>query len=106
MRCFICLEPAEDPMTCPKCNNFGCKKCLESYFKNSSIKRCPLCKQDINLKELKENLIVKNIEAILNKNNNKADKVKELSDLILKKKQDLKGESKSISIILDRIFKY
>ena len=106
VRCFICLEPAEDPMTCPKCNNFGCKKCLESYFKNSSIKRCPLCKQDINLKELKENLIVKNIEAILNKNNNKADKVKELSDLILKKKQDLKGESKSISIILDRIFKY
>ena len=104
--CFICLGPAEDPMTCPKCNNFGCKKCLESYFKNSNIKPCPLCKQNINLNELKENLIIKNIETILNKNNNKSDKVKELSDLILTKKQDLEGECKSLNSILDRIFKY
>ena len=104
--CFICLGPAEDPLTCPKCNNFGCKKCLELYFKNSNIKPCPLCKQDINLKEMNENLIIKNIETILNKNNNKADKVKELSDLILKKKNGFEGESKNISSILDRIFKY
>lgn len=104
--CFICLGPAEEPLTCPKCNNFGCKKCLESYFKNSSVKPCPLCKQDINLNELKENIIIKNIEEILNKNNNKADKVKELSELILKKKNGLEAESNNISSILEKIFKY
>ena len=104
--CFICLGPAKEPLTCPKCNNFGCKKCLELYFKNSNIKPCPLCKQGINLKEMKENLIIKNVEEILNKNNNKADKVKELSDLILKKKNDLEGQFKNISIILERIFQY
>ena len=55
---------------------------------------------------MKENLIIKNIETILNKNNNKVDKVKELSDLILKKKNGLEGEYKNINYILDRIFQY
>ena len=26
-RCFICLCPALDPLKCPECNNFACKKC-------------------------------------------------------------------------------
>ena len=41
--CFICLSPATNPLSCPKCNNFACKACLKKYFNNSK-KSCPLCK--------------------------------------------------------------
>ena len=67
VNCFICLSPVNEPLTCPKCNNFACKKCLEKYFGEETQKRCPLCKRDIKLNELKENKIVEEIEAILNK---------------------------------------
>ena len=106
MNCFICLTPVQEPLTCPKCNNFGCKKCLEAYFGNSTIKSCPICKQNINLNELKQNIIIKEIEEILNKNDNKKKKFKKLSKLILKKKQSCEAQASNTKIILDKIFKY
>ena len=46
-QCCICLSPAANPLSCPRCNNFACKKCLDSYFGNEEFKQCPLCKQEI-----------------------------------------------------------
>ena len=106
MNCYICLTPAQEPLTCPKCNNFGCKKCFEEYFGNSTVKPCPLCKQDINLNELKQNIIIKEIEEILNKDDNKKNKYNELSKLILRKKQNFDAQASNINIILEKIFKF
>ena len=67
VNCFICLSPANEPLSCPKCNNFACKKCLEIYFGRNEEKKCPICKSIIQLSELKENKIIEEIENILNK---------------------------------------
>ena len=104
--CFICLSPAQDPLTCPKCNNFGCKKCLESYFGYSYRKPCPICKQFITLNELKQNIVIKEIEEIINKNTSKENKFKELSELILRKKQTFQDQTINSNNILERMFKY
>jgi hypothetical protein len=104
--CFICLSPAQDPLTCPKCNNFGCKKCLESYFGYSYRKPCPICKQFITLNELKQNIVIKEIEEIINKNTSKKDKFKELSELILRKKQTFQDQAINSNNILERMLKY
>jgi hypothetical protein len=53
-QCFICLNPSNNPLACPKCNNFACKKCFLKYFGDESEKVCPLCKQRINKSELKK----------------------------------------------------
>ena len=105
VNCFICLSPGQEPLTCPKCNNFGCKRCLELYFGNATNKPCPLCKQSIDLKELKQNAIIKEIEEILNKNDTKKNKYDELSQLIIRKKQSYESQSININNILDRLFK-
>ena len=59
VKCFICYNQAVNPLSCPKCNNFACSKCLEMYFGNQRAKKCPLCKQIIELKELKTNEVYK-----------------------------------------------
>ena len=88
VKCFICLCPAIAPLTCPKCNNFACKKCLEKFFGGNRVKKCPLCKSEIKLSELKENKIVKDIEDILIKDSDKKNKIIELSKLIEEKKRN------------------
>ena len=98
MNCFICLSPAQEPLSCPKCNNFGCKICLESYFRDDTTKPCPLCKQRINFNELKQNSVIKEIEEILNKDDTKKKKYDELANLILKKNRIVKANI-MISII-------
>ena len=57
VKCFICYNQAINPLSCPKCNNFACTKCLEMYFGNQRGKKCPICKQVIEIKELKKNEI-------------------------------------------------
>jgi len=104
--CFICLSPAQDPLTCPKCNNFGCRNCLKIYFGNTNRKPCPICKQFIKLSELKKNIIIKEIEDILNKNDSKKNKYKELSELISRKKQAFQDQSDNSNNILGRMLKY
>ena len=44
VNCFICLSPANDPLTCPKCNNFACKKCLKKYFNGNREKNALFAK--------------------------------------------------------------
>jgi len=106
VNCFICLSPAQDPLTCPKCNNFGCKKCLKSYFGNANRKTCPICKQYITLDELNKNFVVKKIEEILNKNETKKKKYEELSKLILRKKKEFEDQNINSNNILERLIKY
>ena len=106
VNCFICLSPANEPLTCPKCNNFACKKCLETYFGNDKEKKCPICKSSIQLSELKENKIIEEIENILNKNNNKENKVNELSAIIEEKKRIWENQNNNIGFLIEKIFKF
>ncbi len=106
MKCFICLSPTTDPLSCPKCNNFACKKCLEKYFDHSIKKKCPLCKQDIVFDELIENELITDIEDILNKDIPKNNKINELTNLIEKKKNYWNGQNDNINILIEKFIKY
>ena len=106
VNCFICLGPVNEPLTCPKCNNFGCKKCFEKYFDNQREKPCPLCKRIIKLNELKENKIIEEVENILNKEKNIDNKINELSKLIEEKKKKWENQSNNINIYIEKIFKF
>ena len=106
VKCFICYNQVDDPLSCPKCNNFACKKCLELYFGNQRSKKCPMCKQTIAMKELKKNDIISEVEKILNKGENKKNKIEELAALIEEKKNLWQYQADNITEILNRIFKY
>ena len=106
MKCFICLSQTNDPLSCPKCNNFACKKCLENYFGEQTKKKCPLCKQDIIFEEMKENRIIREIENILNKDDTKKNKINELSKLIEKNKNKWKEQTHYLNNIIEKIFKF
>jgi hypothetical protein len=106
VNCFICLCPAQDPLSCPKCNNFGCRKCLESYFGNAKKKPCPICQQYITFILLKKNTDIEEVKKILNKNDTKKNKYIELSQLISKKKKNFKDKDVNSSNILERLLKY
>ena len=103
-KCFICLSPTNDPLSCPKCNNFACKRCLEAYFGDYSTKKCPLCKQDIKFSELKGNQIIGEIENILNKDDTKKNKIDELSNLIKEKKMMWENQGNTLNNLIERIF--
>ena len=105
-QCFICLSIAEHPLSCPKCNNFACTKCLEMYFGNQRGKKCPICKQVIEIKELKKNEIISKVEQILNKCESEKNKIEELANLIEERKNSWENQANDINIILNRIFKY
>jgi hypothetical protein len=106
VNCFICLSPSNEPLTCPKCNNFACKRCLEKYFENHRVKRCPMCKGDIKLSELKENKIIEEIENILKNNQNQNNKINELSALIQEKKKLWEDQTNNINNLIEKIFKF
>jgi len=40
LSCYICLDKVDDPLLCPKCNNFACRKCLKKYFGKEQKKNC------------------------------------------------------------------
>ena len=103
-RCFICLCPALDPLKCPECNNFACKKCLDKYYGDEDFKQCPLCKKDIDKMELKEDTIIKEIEEIIYTENN--NKIQELSDLLNEKKKIWENEANKGNNVIDRLLKY
>ena len=106
VKCFICYNQAIDPKSCPKCNNFACSKCLEMYFGNQRAKKCPICKQKIELKELKKNDIIYRVEQILNKCESGKNKINELQNLIEEKKIVWEDQTKNINNILEKIFRY
>ena len=106
VKCFICYGPVVNPLSCPKCNNFACSKCLEMYFGNQRGKKCPICKQNIELKQLKKNELISKVEDILNKCDSEKNKIEELSALIEEKKILWENQANNINGILNRIFKY
>ena len=106
VKCFICYNQVVDPLSCPKCNNFACSKCLEMYFQNRREKKCPICKQNIQKKELKKNELISEVEQILNKSESHKNKIDELSALIEEKKNLWENQANDINAILNRIFKY
>ena len=106
MTCFICLTPTQEPLSCPKCNNFACKKCLRNYFGGSSRKKCPICKQEIKYNEMKKNEIIKEIENILNSGESKEKKVEKLSKFINAKKDEWYNQNNYINKILEKMFNY
>ena len=105
VNCFICLSPATEPMSCPKCNHFCCKKCFETFFKDQTTKKCPICKQDITFNELNKNSIIQDIENILYKQGN-TNKVKELSQLLNEKKKEWEKQSDFLTAFLEKVYKY
>ena len=106
VKCFICYNQVVDPLSCPKCNNFACSKCLEMYFQNRREKKCPICKQNIQKKELKKNELISEVEQILNKSESHKNKIDELSALIEEKKNLWENQANDINAILNKIFKY
>ena len=106
MKCFICLGRTKEPITCPKCNNFACQKCFETYFDGQNTKACPLCKQIINYNQLKYSKIIPEIENILNKEVSKSKKVELLIILIKEKKNIWENQNNYINNIIEKILKY
>ena len=104
--CFICLSPTTNPLSCPKCNNFACKLCLKKYFNNATKKSCPLCKSLLSFEDWKINNIINNIEKILDKNNEKKNKVEDLSKLIEQKKKEWNKQALNINSIIQKINLY
>lgn len=106
LNCFICLSPANDPLSCPKCNNFACRKCLVTYFAGRDSRQCGLCKQKIRLDEMKENTIIKEIEDIIDKDDTKKNKSEKLSKIIEEKKKTWESQTANINNIITRITHY
>jgi hypothetical protein len=106
VKCFICYNQVIDPLSCPKCNNFACSKCLKLYFGNQRAKKCPICKQNIEMKELKKNEIISKVENVLNKCDSQKNKIDELATLIEEQKSLWENQTNNINGILNRIFKY
>lgn len=104
-KCFICLSPTIDPFSCPKCNNFACKKCLDAYFGGLHSKKCPICKQSIQYNELRDNKIMREIKEIINKDESKKNKIEQLSNLINEKKLLWENQGNDINNIIDKILK-
>ena len=85
--CYFCLQKVEDPLLCPKCNNFACKKCLQSYFGEEQTKKCGICKQYINFNDLKENKILKELKNIISVDKTQKKAVDELYNVIKEKQK-------------------
>ena len=94
VNCYFCLCKVEDPLLCPKCNNFACKNCFKRYFDKAITKKCPTCKQIIKFTDLKENKILKEIKNILNTDKTQKETINEFSKII-KEKQDYYLEQKN-----------
>ena len=99
-KCFICLSPTIDPFSCPKCNNFACKKCLDAYFGGLHSKKCPICKQNIENNELRDNKIMREIKEIINKDESKKNKINQLSNLINEKKLLWENQGNNLNTVL------
>ena len=94
LSCYICLDKVKDPLLCPKCNNFACRKCLKKYFGKEQKKNCCMCKQSIKFSELKENKIIKEMKNILSTDKTQKTTVDEF-EKVIKEKQNYYNEQKN-----------
>ena len=106
IHCIICLGSVNDPLSCPNCNNFACKKCLEKYFNSNANAKCPICKGEVKLCQFKENKIINEVQNILTSNNSNINKIDELSKLIKQKKKEWFDQSHELDILIKKIIKY
>ena len=106
INCIICLGSVNDPLSCPNCNNFACKKCLEKYFNSNVNAKCPICKGDVKLYQFKENTIINEVQNILTSNNSNINKIDELSKLIKQKKKDWFDQSQELDILINKIITF
>ena len=106
IKCFICLGSVNDPLSCPNCNNFACKKCLEHYFNSNVNAKCPICKGEVKLYQFNENRIINEVQKILTQENSNINKIDELSKLIKQKKKDWFDQSHELDILIQKIIKY
>ena len=106
-QCFICLSIADYPLSCPKCNNFACKECLEKYFGEENEKKCPLCNQLIKKNDLKKNKTIREIEKIIYKEDTKNNKIKELSKIVDEKKKKLwENQEQYLNNLINNVIQY
>ena len=106
VNCFICLCPAENPMSCPKCNHFCCRKCFDKFFESETTRKCPICKQDISKNEITKNNIIQDIENIINKNeNNKQKAALELTKLLNEKKKEWEGQYNNLNKYIEKVYR-
>ena len=106
IKCIICLGPVKDPLSCPNCNNFACKKCLEQYFNSNINARCPICKGEVQFYQFTENKIINEVERILTQEKNNKNKIDELSKLIEQKRSEWFDRGKELEQLIDKIIKY
>ena len=102
-KCFICLSPAIDPLSCPKCNNFGCKKCFKKYFGGCSTKKCPLCKQEIKYDKLAINNTINEIEEVLAKDETSVKKIIDLSFMVGEKTINKEKQKEKLNNIIYKL---
>ena len=106
-QCFICLSIADYPLSCPKCNNFACKECLEKYFGEENEKKCTLCNQLIKKNDLKKNKTIREIEKIIYKEDTKNNKIKELSKIVNEKKKKLwENQEQYLNNLINNVIQY
>ena len=106
-QCFICLSIAEYPLSCPKCNNFACKDCLEKYFGEEEEKKCPLCNQKIRKVDLKKNKTIREIEKIIYKEDTKNNKIQELTKIVnMKKKKLWENQEQYLNNLINNVVQY
>ena len=105
-QCFICLSVAKNPLSCPKCNNFACRDCLEKYFGEEEEKECPLCKNIIDKDKLKINMTIREIEKIIYSEKSKSNKIKELTKLVNEKKKKWEKENPDLNNLINKIIYY
>ena len=106
MNCFICLCPAVNPVSCPKCNNFACRDCFDRYFGDSTKIACPFCKQEIEYYELEKKTIIEEIESILKRYQNNQEKIDHLTQLAEEKKNFWNEQTSSVNNYIKRINDY
>ena len=65
MQCAVCLSIMIDPCTLP-CGHSGCLGCLESCFSSARGRKCPHCKDAVDIKlKLKVNITLRDSIAIM-----------------------------------------
>ena len=105
-KCFICLSPSINPLSCPKCNNFACQDCFKKYFGYHTLKKCPLCKQNIKIGELYKNEVLIEIENILSKDETSSKKLIDLKYVFNKKKLKLINKENKLNDIINKLLEY
>ena len=107
VNCFICISPAVNPVSCPKCNNFACNNCFTKIFEGKLKASCPICKNEIISCRLEKKTIIGEIENILYQNKNKEEKIEHLLSKLAEEKKKLWDEQTStINQRINRIKDY